>query len=262
MALDFTLNMYRELLEKFREKNFSIISYEDFLTKKSSRKVVIMRHDVDLLPYNSYLAAQVEKELSARATYYFRIVKESNDPEVIKAIAELGHEIGYHYEDLTLADGDMKKAIDLFEKHLDYFRTYYPVKTICMHGSPMSPYDNRRIWTEYSYRNYNVIGEPYFDINFKKFLYLTDTGRRWNGDKVSVRDKISNRDKIRNPFRFNFRKTEEILNAIDKGLLPNHIMITTHPQRWHVSLIPWVNELVFQNIKNVVKKYFYVSNER
>lgn len=130
-----------------------------------------------------------------------------------------------------------------------------------MHGSPMSPHDNRRIWSEYSYRDYDIIGEPYFDIDFKKFLYLTDTGRRWNGDKVSVRDKVSTRKKGRNLFKFNFQNTQQIIEAVDKGKLPNRIMITTHPQRWHIALIPWINELISQNIKNVVKKYLYVSNE-
>jgi hypothetical protein len=34
-----------------------------------------------------------------------------------------------------------------------------------------------------------IIGEPYFDVDFSKMLYLTDTGRRWDGGIVSVRDK-------------------------------------------------------------------------
>ena len=257
MARDFTLDSYKLLLEKFQQQNYAIVAYEDFIQKPSSKMLVIMRHDVDKYPENSYWSAKAEKEIGARATYYFRIVKESNQPEYIRAIADLGHEIGYHYEDLTLADGDMEKAIEYFKKHLDYFREYYPVKTICMHGSPMSPYDNRRVWSDYSYRDYGIIGEPYFDIDFKKkFLYLTDTGRRWNGDKVSVRDKVTSN------FKFNFQHTEQITQALDKNKLPNRIMITTHPQRWHIEFLPWLQELIGQNIKNVVKKYMYVSSDK
>jgi len=77
-----------------------------------------------------------------------------------------------------------------FCKNLEYFRTFYPVKTICMHGSPLSKYDNRDIWNKYDYKKLGLIGEPYFDIDFSKVLYLTDTGRCWDGDKVSVRDKV------------------------------------------------------------------------
>jgi len=38
--------------------------------------------------------------------------------------------------------------------------------------------------------DYGIIAEPYFDMDFKEVLYLTDTGRRWDGDRVSVRDKV------------------------------------------------------------------------
>jgi hypothetical protein len=81
-------------------------------------------------------------------------------------------------------------AIDDFRLNLEKLRELYPVKTICMHGSPLSKYDNRLIWDKYDYRDYGIIGEPYFDVDFEEVLYLTDTGRRWDGDRVSVRDKV------------------------------------------------------------------------
>jgi hypothetical protein len=36
-------------------------------------------------------------------------------------------------------------------------------------------------------------------------------------------------------------------------------MFTFHPQRWSDELISWTKELVMQNIKNVVKRTFYVK---
>ena len=38
--------------------------------------------------------------------------------------------------------------------------------------------------------DYGIIAEPYFDLDFDEVFYLTDTGRRWDGDDVSVRDKV------------------------------------------------------------------------
>ena len=38
--------------------------------------------------------------------------------------------------------------------------------------------------------------------------------------------------------------------------LPDKIMFTFHPQRWTDKPIPWVKELVFQNLKNQIKKYY------
>jgi len=82
-------------------------------------------------------------------------------------------------------------AICDFERNLEKLRKFYPVKTICMHGSPLSEWDNRLIWEKYNYRDFGIIGEPYFDVDFGEVFYLTDTGRRWDGDEVSVRDKVT-----------------------------------------------------------------------
>ena len=49
--------------------------------------------------------AQLEADMGNRGTYYFRIVPESFDPQIIENIAELGHEVGYHYEDVSLVIG-------------------------------------------------------------------------------------------------------------------------------------------------------------
>ena len=50
----------------------------------------------------------------------------------------------------------------------------------------------------------------------------------------------------------------DIIAAAKSGFLPDKIMIT-HPQRWDDRFIPWARELVWQNIKNVVKKWIYVK---
>jgi hypothetical protein len=340
-------------------------TFEEYI-KNPKEKIVILRHDVDRKPGNSLVVAKIEKEAGIKASYYFRIVKESYDEDVIKQIAEMGHEIGYHYEnlaevskndphprgirsavtsefhragitqinaerkrrishqtplcelrtagrptpnsalrathgrqthtDIYPADPPDKKvsslrekkefrdkffelAIDDFRLNLEKFRKIYPVKTICMHGSPLSKWDNRDLWKKYDYRDYGIIAEPYFDLDFKDVFYITDTGRRWNGDKVSVRDKVegtgvslredqkvrrSEGEKIKDKRQgtkvkdLRFRYTWDIIKAAEKGLLPDKIMLNTHPQRWTDNPVEWTKELVWQNFKNVIKKYFYV----
>lgn len=64
------------------------------------------------------------------------------------------------------AKGDPHQAIKLFEEHLSQLREVADVKTICMHGSPLSKFDNRDIWKHYNYRDYGIIAEPYFDLDF------------------------------------------------------------------------------------------------
>lgn len=253
---DFSLDIYRELLETLQRQGYELISYSSYRHDgiSTSRKYVILRHDVDAKPWNSLRTAQIEHSLGAKATYYFRVGKESNEPEVIRAIAKLGHEIGYHYEDLSLCDGDTEKAWAHFKTWLDYFRRYYAVETICMHGAPTSKWDGKELWKKYDYRELGVIGEPYLDTDFEDVFYLTDTGRCWDGYKVSVRDKIPQYQDEWTRKGLTWHTTPELIRAVEEGRLPNHVMMTTHPQRWTNDTKAWLCELVAQNMKNCIKK--------
>ena len=121
-----------------------------------------------------------------------------------------------------------------------------------MHGSPRSPWDSRDLWKTHDYRSQGIIAEPYLDLDFNQVFYLTDTGRRWDGWKVSVRDKLPQQKKwIRQGLVFH--STHDVIHAAKQGRLPDRIMITVHPQRWHDRPIPWLNELILQNTKNLIK---------
>jgi hypothetical protein len=143
---DFTLHAYQQLLETLKAKQLPIYTFEEVCKNKPSGAYIVLRHDVDAKPENSLQTAKLEAALNIKATYYFRIVKQSNQPEIIREIAFMGHEIGYHYEDLSICNGNAEKAIRNFKENLNYFRQFYPVKTICMHGSPRSHFDNRNLW--------------------------------------------------------------------------------------------------------------------
>ena len=88
-------------------------------------------------------------------------------------------------------------AIKRFSENLEKLRKIAPVRTICMHGSPMSRWDSRLLWKYYDYRDFGITGEPYFDVDFDKVFYLTDTGRRWDGDSFNIRDKSINRKDLK-----------------------------------------------------------------
>lgn len=247
MERDFTVDKLRHLLESFKGSGYIITSFEEYL-KSPKEKVLILRHDVDKLPLNSLATAKMQAELGVKGTYYFRVTSGSYQPKIIKEIVKLGHEIGYHYEDLTITKGNVEKAYAHFKEWLAKFRTFYPVKTICMHGSPMTKWDNKDLWKQYNYKELEIVGEPYFDIDFEKMLYITDTGRRWDGDKVSVRDKVKSQ------LTHSFKKTEDIINSIELGEISGPVMLTLHPQRWNNNSFAWWKELVLQNVKNVVKR--------
>jgi hypothetical protein len=284
---DFTLQALKKLLSDIAKSKYKIITFEDYIQNKESKeKNIILRHDIDKTPLRSLRTAEMENELGIKATYYFRVEKDKLPKEVIERVAKLGHEIGYHYDDLNAARGNLKKAMDLFQKNLGKLRELAPVKTVCMHGSPMAKRDNREMWKDRNYKEFGIIGEPYFDIDFNKVMYLTDTGRRWDGDKVSIRDKvigdrsevmgdgedrkqnievgehiiIGSRGVVCDPPVLRLHSTGDIIAALKKNLLPEKIMLTIHPQRWVDNYFLWTKELIWQNVKNGVK-YFVVKDK-
>lgn len=253
--MDFTIDKYIELLISLKNKDYQFQTFSDFLKSPKSH-VVVLRHDVDLLPNNSLRFAKIQHDLGIQGTYYFRAVPESWDERVIAEIAGLGHEIGYHYENLTTCNGDVEKAMEDFSKNLEALRIFASVKSICMHGSPASKYDSKDLWRKFNYKDFGILGEPYFDVDFNRVFYLTDTGRRWDGHKVSVRDKVKTN------YTETFHSTSEIIEALQQNLLPDQIMFTFHPQRWHDNYILWTRELLLQNTKNIIKRYFFVARTK
>ena len=271
---DFTLTVYRQLLLALQQAGYTFFTFEDWCEGKASGRYVILRHDVDLKAAHSLAIAQIESEMGIRATYYFRVVPQSNQPHIITSIAGLGHEIGYHYEDLSLFKGVQENALEHFKQQLTYFRQFYPVCTICMHGSPTSKWDNRDLWKTNNYRDYGIIGEPYFDflnpispINDlkNKVMYITDTARMWDGDKFNVRDKVidqlsvnSNQLSVNNnnstTQQSTIHSTFDFIDWLQTNPVQNVIMITTHPQRWTNKPVEWLLELVLQNAKNRIKR--------
>ncbi len=255
--MDFTLKVYRELLATLKEGGFGFQTFAEFLEDPEER-VVVLRHDVDLRPGNSFLMAQLENEMEISGTYYFRTVPESFDVEVIKAVNGLGHEVGYHYECMSTVgrgyseDAHIDAAFEDFKVNLDRFREAVLVRTVVMHGSPRSRFNNLDIWKRHDYRSVGIIGEPYMDIDFSDVFYLTDTGRRWDGAGVSVRDRVDSGGAFAG---LRFRHTRDINAAVRRGEFPSRVMINVHPQRWTGSFGPWVKELVWQNIKNQVKRF-------
>lgn len=256
--MDFTISTYRRLVSSFKENGYLFVTFSEFLTsrKNENDKLIIMRHDVDEQAQNALKMASVEHGLGIKATYYFRIVKQSNKPDIIKKIAAMGHEIGYHYEDLSTANGNYELAIKSFEEHLHYFRTYYPVKTVCMHGSSTSKYDNRLLWSKFKLEDYNLIGEPYLSLDFTKTYYLTDTGYAWDGGKYATRDVVENK------FGLTFHFTNDIIYCIRKKEFPCQAMILAHTL-WTDNLFNWtflhIREIARNHIKQIAVHNKYIG---
>ena len=194
---DFTIDKYKKLINALVDLGFTFLTFREWIELRNlPPKTVILRHDIDKKIDNALSFAEFEKNLNVRTTFYIRMNPCLFQPKKIKDIANFLHEVGYHYTDFVDSRGNPNTAINLFENNLEKFRKVVPVFTIAMDGSPLSKYDNRDIWNHYDYRDFDIIGEPYFDFldenvnepDGNKF-YFTDTAGMWDGDKYNVRDK-------------------------------------------------------------------------
>ena len=297
---DFTIRVYREIIESLLDAGYIFLPLCGWDTAGDA-PAVCLRHDVDRNPEMSLVTALIERNYGITGTYYFRADHGQFDGKYIEAISNAGHETGYHYEDLSsvaglsaytahfrsggkepqkvneVADRHYKmlleSALNSFILNLQNIRKIAPVSTICMHGSPLSRIDSRNIWQYHNYADYGIEKEPYFDIVMNDTLYLTDTGRRWDGQSVSVRDRLmATADfsewkrmplagSLMNPLpetrffqgKYNFHSSFEIMSAALNGNLPAKIMFTFHPQRWTNNPLRWFGELILQGGKNRVK---------
>lgn len=255
--MDFTIKIYIELLDELLKAGYNFQTFSEFL-ENPAKKVILLRHDVEARYENSLELAQIQKKLNIRGTYYFRLQPKHYDLQIIEKIHDLGHETGYHYDDLSFCKGNYTQAIERFEKNLKILRSVVPVSTVCMEGAPRSKFDNRDLWTQYNLRDFEIKNEPYFDLDFQNVLYLTDTGRRWDG-KMSLRDNpefflSQNKNENISIPELKVKTTKDIIRSIASGTMKGQVMLTIHPQRWNDKPLAWIKELVMQKVKNQVKR--------
>ena len=163
--LEFTFKRYKELILSFLESGYKIQTVQDYIEAPEER-VLILRHDVDREPKTALKMAELENSLGVRSTYFFRILPNVYKKHIMKDIIKLGHEVSYHYEDLSIKKGNYNEAIKHFEYHLNNFREFVPAKTICMHGSPYSKWNNIKLWEKFDYKKYGIIADTTFDIDY------------------------------------------------------------------------------------------------
>lgn len=125
-----------------------------------------------------------------------------------------------------------------------------------MHGSSTSEYDNRLLWHDCDFCDFDLLGEPYLTTDFEKIFYLTDTGYAWDGGKYAVRDIVENK------FDLKFHSTRDIINTVQKGDFPDRVFILAHTL-WTDRFWLWVSlhvrEFVRNRIKNIARKNILVK---
>jgi len=181
---DYSTERFRNFLKDLKSEEFVVISFDEYEAGliDSGKVNVVLRHDVDISLDRTLKMAEIQKELGIQATYFFRLHAEKYTFEeakpIIKGLANDGFGIGLHYETLSIAEGDLKKAIEFLKNDIQRLREIAPVSVVAAHGQKL--YKNREIWGEVDKLTLQITSA--YDMKYN--IYLSDAG----GKRLSGKD--------------------------------------------------------------------------
>jgi len=250
--LSFKHSAYVELLQSLRmAARFPITvgGYVENNDQDKQARYVVLRHDVDRMPSRAIAMAEIEASSGVRATYYFRCSKSGRFPDsAIHAIADMGHEIGYHYECLSACRGDRSSALINFERNLDALRKLAPCKTVAMHGAPLSPFSNQDLLLGIDLSRFALVCDASLWFLETPVAYFTDTGGIWNADEVSnFRDRVGRAvGKYPSPSSIDFAQWLSGFREL--------VYVSTHPERWTSTAIQYGISFGMDQAVNLAKR--------
>lgn len=224
--MPFLLRDYPRLLATLRHAGFPPGTVGDFLSAARATRCFI-RHDVDRRPAFAVRMAHCEAEAGVRSSYYFRCDRRGRFPvEACRRIAALGHETGYHYEDLARCGGDREAAIAAFRRNLTRLREVVPCRTVTMHGSPLSRHDNRELLDDEVLEQCELDGDISGAATRPGLVYFTDAGGKWNNPRWNWRDRIGFMPAGLDPL------DSSALMAVLQPATVAAVGFNLHPERW------------------------------
>ena len=163
--------------------NYVVTSFIDFLEdekKYSGRKVLILRHDVDISPAYARRMYEIEKKIGVKSTYYFRW--STFDYEFIQELNQNGYEVGFHYETIasyceekgiTHVDGNiLKECRQRLKDEIAEFnkKANLKIKTIASHGHPKNillKVSNNVLLSDRDYEAFGITSEAYDEVFYR-----------------------------------------------------------------------------------------------
>jgi hypothetical protein len=246
---DFTLAKYDELCRTLVETGYTPLTIATYLERKAGAlpaSFVLLRHDVETSSGHAVGMAEVEAGHRFAATYFLRARGGAFPAGAIARLRALGHDIGYHYDTLARARGDVPRALQLFAQDLEALRRHGPVRLASMHGSPLFPWDNRDLWRAARPADFGIDGEVYADIDYADVRYFSDTGRTWHPTRHNLRDHVGVAPECA------IDTTEELMALLRSRRFPR-ICLLAHPDRWSASVVAWTMRAGRDRVENGIK---------
>lgn len=183
----FTYEAYGNLLNLLKSNGYEFKGYSDW---NGSKKCVIMRHDIDDDIGMAYNLAAFERDGGVSSTFFVILTSDlynvfsKKNADLLKEIADLGHEIGLHFDEMRypeiIGDVDGIREKIIWEAGVLSEAVGKKICTVSMHRPSKNILD----------ADIEIPGilNSYSKTYFKDFKYLSDSRRRW---RESVEDIIA-----------------------------------------------------------------------
>jgi len=234
---------YEKIIKLAKESNYEIISLRDYVEKNfnDSKKILILRHDVDHISNGTKMMFEVEKKYKVRASYYFR--NRTFEPKLMKKIEEYGSEASLHFEpiaDFVKANNIKskkelfsyknweKRCLNILKADLDRFRNLLNIQcvTIASHGEK----ENSLVQTPNNYLTEDV--SVYDFLGIKLEAYNKDFIKKVTCYISDVPIEIND----------GYRYGISPIDAIKRN--EKLILFLTHPNHWHYNIWKQIKKLV------------------
>lgn len=179
---EFSYDHYKEIIESAKTK-YKILPLRDY-RPSTQDKVLLLRHDIDAKVRRATRMARLEYDLDVKATYFVRVHAELYNPfgfrayPLLKRIAEMGHEIGLHFENLDFSHITGEDPSSVLRREIGVLETVLGVKIQGIAGHRgFSGIDNSDFIPKTRLADFGVEYEAH-ELTTDCF-FVSDSLRRW-----------------------------------------------------------------------------------
>ena len=117
--MNFNVSKWDKFCKLFSGKNFITVS--QLPAQRNNVDWIVVKHDVECHPSRALRLAKIEAGHGIKATYFVQANLLMPHLEIFKKIADLGHEVTYHYDVLDANKGNFEKALEEFKFMIEQF---------------------------------------------------------------------------------------------------------------------------------------------
>lgn len=241
--MKFTHRIWTEFCAALAERGVYSIPAADVLAGRAQRSWLVLKHDVETDVPKAFQMARIEHAHGHRGSYYVQayLLNDAKNVSLLREMAQMGHEISYHYDVMDSSKGDLDRAMAEFADHVQRFeRSGFVLTTLCQHGNPVVErvgyHSNRDFFrSERVQERYPELADIMVDFKRKAdtdYLYFSDAGRRFH----LIYDPINNDIENSEDKNIVCQDLGQVMGLI--GAEQNAI-VSVHPHRWCASAMAY-----------------------